>query len=99
MVGGDDRPAIGETADLRAPGVDHRLDREDHSRLQLEPGPGTAVVQDLRVLVEAVADPVPAELADDREAVSFGEALDRGAGVAQGRSEVRRAVREGRGWG
>ena len=36
MVGGDDRPAVGERADAGAAGVDHRLDREDHAGLQLD---------------------------------------------------------------
>ena len=86
MVRGDDRPAVGERADRRAAGVDHRLDGEDHSGLQQEAGPGPPVVHDLRLLVELPADPVAAEFADDREMVALGELLDRVADVAQPRA-------------
>ena len=65
VVGGDDRPAVGEAADAGAAGVDHRLDGEDHPGLQLEAGAGAAVVQHLRLLVELPADAVAAELAHD----------------------------------
>ncbi len=45
MVGGDDRPAVGEAADAGAAGVDHRLDGEDHPGQQLQSGARAAVVQ------------------------------------------------------
>ncbi len=65
---------------------------EDHAGLQLEPGAGPAVVQHLRLLVELAADAVAAELAHDREAVAFGEALDR---VRRCRPGARPAARRG----
>src|SRR6202158_3163378 len=61
VVGGHDGPAIGETANARAAGVDHRLDRENHPRLQLETRPRPAVMQDLRLLVKLATDAVTAE--------------------------------------
>src|SRR6476646_3017624 len=81
MVGSDDRPAVGEAADAGTAGVDHRLDRERHAGLQLEPRAGAAVVQHLRLLVELPADAVAAELADDRKAMALRVALDRVADV------------------
>jgi len=83
MIGGDDRPAVGQAADAGLAGVDHRLDGEDHSGLQLEAGTGPAVMQHLRVLMELGADTVATEFAHHRETMSFGEFLDRGADVAQ----------------
>src|SRR5258705_3404669 len=76
MVRRDDGPAVGERAYGSAAGIDHRLDREDHPGLQLEPGARTAVVDDLRLLVELPADPVATELANDREVMPLGEFLD-----------------------
>ncbi len=86
MVGGHDGPAVGERANRRATRVDHRLDREDHPRLQLESGAGPAVMDDLRLFVELPADPVAAELADDREVMAFREFLDRVPDVAEVRA-------------
>ena len=43
----------------RLAGVDHRLDREGHARLEHQPGSRPAVVQDLRLLVELVPMPWP----------------------------------------
>ena len=68
-VARDDGPAVAGFADVALAGVDHRLDRERHAGLQLVERAGLAVVQHLRVLVEALADAVAAELAHDREAV------------------------------
>src|SRR5450432_2815938 len=88
MVGGDDRPAVGEAANARPPGIDHWLDREDHSRLQLQSSARAAVMQHLRFLVELAVDAVVAELAHHREAVALGEALDGCADVAQVRATL-----------
>src|SRR5438034_79149 len=83
VIRSDDGPTVGEAAYARATGVDHRLDREHHARLQLEPGARTAVMQHLRFLVELSPDTVPAELAHDREAVALRVALDRRSDIAQ----------------
>ena len=83
MIGGDDGPAVGEAADAGASRVDHRLDREDHARLQLETGAGAAVMKYLRLFVELLADAVAAEFTHDRESVPLGVLLDRGADVAE----------------
>src|SRR5262245_50174424 len=83
MVGGDDRPPVGEAAYTGSSGVDHRLHSEDHPRLQLDAGPRATVVEHLWLLVKVPADAVATELADDREAVAFGKALDRRTDVAQ----------------
>jgi hypothetical protein len=91
MVGGDDRPAVGELADVALAGVNHRLDREGHALDELEPLPGLAVVQDLRLLVEAPSDAVAAELAHHAVAVRLGVLLDREADVAEGRARMHRA--------
>src|SRR5690242_21664659 len=79
----DDGPAVGQLADARLACVDHRLDREGHAWLERKAGARLAVVQDLRLLVEAPADAMAAALAHDREAVRFGMRLDRRADVAQ----------------
>ncbi len=83
VVLGDDGPAVGQLADLAPAGVDHRLDGEDHAGRQPLERARPAVVQDLRLLVEAPADAVAAELAHDREAVLLGVALDGVADVAE----------------
>ena len=70
-VARDDGPAVADLADLALAGVDHRLDREDHARHQLLERAGPAVVQHLRLLVEARADAVAAELAHHREAAGL----------------------------
>src|SRR2546421_12566195 len=71
VVLGDDGPAVGELADRRLAGVDHRFDRECHSRLETRAGPGAPVVQNLRLFVEFSSDSVPAELAYDAVPAGF----------------------------
>src|SRR6185437_10223463 len=83
VIGGDDRPPVGEAANGGATGVDHRLDRENHARLKFHAGAGLAVMQHLRLFVELAADAVPAEFAHHRKAMALGEALDRCADVAE----------------
>ena len=84
-VGGDDGPAVFLRAvfDFFAPGVDHGLDGEGHAFAQHVQRAGAAVVQDLRLFVEDLADAVAAELAHHRVALAFGKTLDRKADVAQ----------------
>src|SRR3546814_4335436 len=44
-VAGDGGPAVLQDLHLRAAGVDHRLDGEEHALAQLHAGAGAAVVQ------------------------------------------------------
>ena len=83
VVLGDDRPSIGELADIGLAGVDHRFHGEDHARLQAQPRPRAPVVQHLRLLVKFAADAVSAEFAHDAETVPFGIALYRVADIAE----------------
>src|SRR6266850_6438819 len=83
VVLGDDGPAVGELADRRLAGVDHRFDREGHSRLEARAGSGASVVQNLRLFVEFSPDSMAAELAHDAVAVRFGVLLDRRADVTE----------------
>src|SRR5256885_15429770 len=63
VVLGDDGPAVGELANRRLAGVDHRFDREGHSRLQARAGFGTSVVQNLLPFVAMLLDYTAAALA------------------------------------
>lgn len=85
---GDRGPAVAEQAGLRAALVDHRLDGEDHAFLQLDAGTRTTVVEDLRLLVEHLADAMAAVFADHREAVLFRVLLDDFADIAQVRART-----------
>src|SRR5712692_171460 len=83
MVLGDDGPAVGKFADRRLAGVDHRFDREGHSRLEARAGSGASVVQNLRLFMEFSPDSMAAELAHDAVAVRFSMLLDRRADVTE----------------
>src|ERR1700732_4026397 len=83
MVLGDDGPAVGQQAHVTLARVHHRLDGEGHTRLQLEPGTGLAVVQHLRVFVIHTPDAMAAVLAHHRVVVFLDEALDGVTDVAQ----------------
>src|SRR4051794_28848006 len=82
-VTGDGGPAVFEHLHVRAADVDHRLDGEDHARLEFGAGAGTAGVDDLGAIVEDAADAVAAEIADDAVALAFRMALDRVGDVAE----------------
>src|SRR4030088_1697916 len=86
MVLRDDGPAVGELADARLAGIDHRLDGEGHAGLERHAGGGLAVVEHLGLLVKLAPDAVAAELPHHREAVLLGVALDHRADVAQARA-------------
>ncbi len=58
MVGGDDRPAIGQAANAGPARVDHRFDGEDHSGLKLQTRARASVMQDLRLFMKLPADAV-----------------------------------------
>src|SRR5262245_35153605 len=83
MLLGDHRPPVRQDSHVPAPGREHRLDREGHSRLELEPAAGFAVVQDLWILVIDAPDAVTAVLAHDREVARLGEGLDRVTDITQ----------------
>ncbi|CAJ6303506.1 Uncharacterised protein [Burkholderia pseudomallei] len=85
-VAGLDGPLVGHRADVALAGVDHRLDREDHARLELDARARAPVVDDLRVLVEHRADAVTAVFAHDAVALRFRMLLDRVADVAEMRA-------------
>src|SRR5688572_15316679 len=68
VVFGDHGPSIRKLTHLGPAGVDHRLDGKDHARFEPHSGARTAVVQHLRLLVEAPADAMTAELTYDGKA-------------------------------
>ena len=82
-VAGDRGPAVVEQLHVGAADVDHRLDGEDHARLQFGAGAGAAGVDHFGAVVEQPADAVAAEIADDAVAVRFGVALDGVGDVAE----------------
>ena len=84
MVGGDDRPAVGEAADAGTAGVDHRSGK-DHSGRNLA-GARSPVMQHLRPR-ELPAN-VSAELAHDGEA-GFQQSAGSSSDVAQWRGPPR----------
>src|SRR3546814_15597294 len=73
---GDRGPAIAKQAGFRATLVDHRLDGEGHAFLELHAGAGTAVMQNLRLLMEDLADAVATVFADHGEPILLGMFLD-----------------------
>src|ERR1700730_16514946 len=90
VVLGDDGPAVGQQAHVTLARVHHRLDGEGHTRLQLEPGAGLAVVQHLRVFVIHTPDAMAAVLAHHRVVVLLDEALDGMTDIAQVRTRTYR---------
>jgi len=85
LVLGDDFPAVGVVGiDEDAPRthVDHRLDGEDHAGHKEHACAAMAVVVDLGVFVEGVADAVTGQVADNAVAVLLTVLLDSVAYVA-----------------
>src|SRR5450830_41005 len=80
---GDGGPAVAQYLGVSLALVDHRLDGEGHAGFQFHARTGAAVVQDLRLFVEHLADAVAAELANHREAVLFSVLLDHFTDIAQ----------------
>src|SRR3546814_5735733 len=68
-VAGDGGPAVLQDLHLRAAGVDHRLDGEEHALAQLHAGAGAAVVQHAGRIVKDLAEAVAAEVGHHREAL------------------------------
>src|SRR5579872_4886872 len=64
-IRGHDGPLISLRAYLPGAGVDHRLDRHDHARLEHRTRPRAAVVWHRRILMQARADTVAHESAHD----------------------------------
>src|ERR671914_1241224 len=64
-------------------GVDHRLDGEDHARLELKSRPRFTIMEHLRFFMELTADAMTAILAHDRKTMGLGVTLDGVADVAQ----------------
>ncbi len=84
MVAGDHRPAVRATGGSRLrPALIMGSIVKIMPGMQLHAGAGLAVVQDLRVVMEAPAHAVAAEFAHHRKAVAFRMLLDGVADVAQ----------------
>ena len=85
LVLGDDLPAVrvvGIDEDAPRAHVDHRLDGEDHAGHKEHTCAAMAVVVDLRIFVEGVADAVTGQVADNAVAVLLTVLLDGVANVA-----------------
>jgi hypothetical protein len=83
-VPGHCRPAIGQHLGLGPAQIDHRLDGEEHARLQPCAGPPAAVMQHVGRRMEHPPQPVAAEIPHDRTALGLGMGLDRRADIAEG---------------
>ena len=62
---------------VRAAEIDHRLDREEHARLEHDAFAGPADMHDVRLVVEQAAEPVAAEIAHHAHVLRFDIGLDR----------------------
>src|SRR5260221_1189284 len=83
-VRGADDPLIGHDANGCGACVDHGFDRKDHTRLDAHPRAGRAEVQHRGVrLVERPPNAMAGQLADNRESLRFGVALNGRPDVAQ----------------
>jgi hypothetical protein len=76
MVGGDDGPTVAKHTNVLLAGVDHRLNGKDHAFLKRQTLAGLAVVKDLRLFMEFLADTVPTKLAHHGKTVALRERLD-----------------------
>ena len=83
-VFGDYGPAVVEDAQVAFALVNHGFDGEDHAGLQHGAGASFAVVDDLRVFVEAAADTVAAKFLHHGITGVFGDLLAGIADVAEG---------------
>src|SRR5689334_9949705 len=81
-VGGFGDPLVAH-AHIGTSGIDHRLDRDDHTFLQSRAAPRFAVIREVRFIVHFGADAVPDEFADDRKTILFDQTLDRVADIAE----------------
>src|SRR5579864_2955390 len=76
-------PAVVENLHVGAADVDHRLDGEDHSGLELGAGAGTSSMHHLGAVVEQASDAVTAKVTNDTVPVRLGMALNRVCDIAQ----------------
>src|SRR5208282_1955398 len=83
VIFGHYRPAVGELANRRGAGVDHRFHRERHARFHDEPGAGLSVVQYLWLFVKSAADAMTAEFPHYAESMLLGAALYRMSNIAK----------------
>src|SRR5579872_1040995 len=80
-VGGHHRPAVGFGSDFPGTGIDHRLDRDDHARLEYRTRARATIVGHRRVFVQARADTVTDQGAHDRESLGLDVLLHRRAHI------------------
>src|SRR5262249_32752830 len=80
-VQSDDGPAVVQHANAIGTEINHRLDGQNHSRLDLRSLSILDVVQHWWILMERPADALAAEFANDSEVMSFGTALNRGRDI------------------
>ncbi len=83
MVGRNNGPVVIQNLDRRAAHIDHRLDCQSHSSLELGRGTGGPIIRDLRFLVKVASDAVTHELLDHTKSVRFHFVLDRRADLVQ----------------
>src|SRR5690606_2195461 len=79
----DDGPSVGHCSNFPPACVDHRLNSEDHARLEQHARARLAIMEHLGILVEIAADPMATILSHDRESLRFGVLLNGVADVAQ----------------
>ena len=84
-VFGDRRPAVRQYLNVPLALVEHGFYRDYHPRLQDFTFTGLAVMQDMRVFVEVLANTMPTKFSDDRISIAFRKSLDCVADVAQSR--------------
>jgi len=80
----DGCPAVRQDLDRRFAEIDHRLDGEEHALSQLFAFARIAVMQDVRAVVEELAETVAAKVFDNRAALRFGVSLYRVADIPNG---------------
>jgi len=76
-------PFIRQNDHFRPPQIDHGLDGEKHSRLQHRPFAGASEMEHIGGRMEHTAQPVTAEIPDNRHSLRFDIALDRIANIAE----------------
>ena len=67
----DGRPPVVEHLHVGPPDINHRLDGEEHARLELGAGARAPGMDDLGAVMEQPADPMTAEVANDAVALRF----------------------------
>src|SRR5690242_9213011 len=75
---------------MRLAEIDHRLDGEEHARLERNAFAGPADVDDVRFVVKHAAESMAAEIANHAHALRLHEALDGMADIAGRRARLDR---------